>query len=93
MINLGTPDEPSVPAVRRYLRYFSDPKVIDVPSLVRWVIVHLYILPFHPKRSGRLYQKIWMLEGSPLLVYSAMLREHAEEALSDDFCGSWHALW
>ncbi|ABS77267.2 ferrochelatase [Coxiella burnetii] len=87
LINLGTPDEPSVPAVRRYLRQFlSDPKVIDVPSLMRWIIVHLCILPFRPKRSAKLYQKIWMPEGSPLLVYSEMLRERVGETLGDDFC-------
>lgn len=87
LINLGTPEAPTVPAVRRYLKQFLlDPKVIDLPVVVRWLIVHLLILPFRPKRSAELYQKIWTTEGSPLLVHSEALLSRVRERLGDGFC-------
>jgi ferrochelatase len=71
IVNLGTPDAPTVPAVRRYLREFlSDPMVIDIAPLARWLFLNLVILPFRPKVSAAAYAKVWMDEGSPLLVYS-----------------------
>ena len=70
-INLGTPDAPTRPAVRRYLREFlSDPLVIDVPWLVRMLLVYGVILPFRPAKTAQAYQAIWTERGSPLLAYS-----------------------
>ena len=71
LVNLGSPDSPSVPDVRRYLREFlMDGRVLDVNWLVRFCIVHFAILPSRPKQSAEAYQKIWMPAGSPLVVTS-----------------------
>ena len=74
LINLGTADSPTPGAVRAYLREFlMDPRVLDLPALRRWLIVHLFILPFRPRRSAEAYAKIWTPEGSPLLVHGRAL--------------------
>jgi ferrochelatase len=71
LVNLGSPDSPSVPDVRRYLREFlMDRRVLDVNWLLRFVIVHFAILPSRPKQSAHAYQTIWTPEGSPLIVTS-----------------------
>lgn len=60
LVNLGSPDSPSVPDVRRYLREFlMDGRVLDVNWLLRFCIVHFAILPFRPKQSAHAYQSIW----------------------------------
>jgi ferrochelatase len=67
--NVGTPDSPSVADVRKYLAVFlNDPRVIDLPTPLRWMLLNLIILPFRPSRSAHAYQQIWTPEGSPLLV-------------------------
>lgn len=69
LVNLGTPDSPAVPAVRRYLAEFlSDPRVVELPRPLWRLILHGIILRVRPRRSARLYQSIWTPEGSPLLV-------------------------
>src|SRR5215831_12000192 len=71
LVNLGSPDSPSVPDVRRYLREFlMDGRVLDVNWLVRFCIVHFAILPSRPKQSAHAYQSVWTPEGSPLIVIS-----------------------
>lgn len=72
LINLGTPDEPTTPAVRRYLREFlGDPRVLDINAVGRAALLHLVILPRRPKLSARAYRAIWDPErGSPLLYHS-----------------------
>ncbi len=71
LVNLGTPEAPSTPAVRRYLREFlSDPRVVEIPRLIWWPILNGPILLSRPARSARAYRSIWMDQGSPLLVYS-----------------------
>lgn len=71
LVNLGSPDSPSVPDVRRYLKQFlMDPRVIDSPWLVRKVVVGLFILPFRPRKAAAAYASIWTPEGSPLVVIS-----------------------
>src|SRR5260221_6265596 len=72
LINLGTPDAPTTAAVRRYLREFlSDPRVIDINPLGRWLLLNLVILPTRPAKSAHAYRAIWDAErGSPLLAYS-----------------------
>ena len=71
LVNLGSPDSPSVGDVRNYLREFlMDERVLDMPSLIRLGIVHLGILPNRAKQSAEAYQKIWTSEGSPLVVMS-----------------------
>ncbi len=74
--NLGSPDRPDVPAVRRYLNQFlMDPYVIQLPWLLRRLIVGLFVLPFRPKASAHAYQSVWWPEGSPLIVLSMRLLE------------------
>jgi len=71
LVNLGTPDEPTPRAVRRYLREFLwDPRVVEVPRPLWWLILHLAILPLRPRKTARKYAKIWTPDGSPLRVYT-----------------------
>jgi ferrochelatase len=71
LINTGSPDSPSIPDVRRYLREFlMDGRIIDLPLPVRAAVVYGCILPFRPRRSAEAYRQIWVAEGSPLVVTS-----------------------
>lgn len=71
LVNVGTPDEPTVPAVRRYLAEFlGDPAVIDLPAPARWMLLNLIILPFRTKKSTHAYQAVWTPQGSPLMIHS-----------------------
>ena len=70
--NLGTPDDATVPAVRRYLKQFlSDPRVVEIPRPIWWLILNGIILNLRPKKSAAKYASIWTLEGSPLKVHTA----------------------
>jgi len=74
LTNLGSPDNTGVPAVRRYLdQFLMDPYVIQLPWLLRRLIVSLLVLPTRPKASAHAYQSIWWEEGSPLIVLSERL--------------------
>jgi ferrochelatase len=85
LANLGTPDSPSVPDVRRYLREFlSDPLVIDLPAPLRWLLLNAVILPFRPRRSAHAYASIWTPEGSPLLVHGRALAKALGARLGPD---------
>lgn len=71
LCNLGTPDEPTAPALRRYLAEFlSDPRVVEIPKPLWWLILHGIILRVRPKKSAAKYASIWMKEGSPLRVWT-----------------------
>ncbi|MDY7540502.1 ferrochelatase [Undibacterium sp. RTI2.1] len=71
LINLGTPDAPTTSAVRRYLKEFlSDPRVVEVPRMIWWLILNLIILPFRSKQSAAKYASIWTKDGSPLKVHT-----------------------
>ncbi|WP_153108902.1 ferrochelatase [Propionivibrio limicola] len=71
LINLGTPDEPTTPAVRRYLKEFlADPRVVEIPKLLWWPILNGIILNLRPARSAKKYASVWMPEGSPLKVHT-----------------------
>ena len=86
LINLGTPDAPTTGAVRRYLREFlSDPRVIDINPLGRWLLLTLFILPKRPRVSAAAYQKIWTDRGSPLLVHSQELAHKVALELESEF--------
>lgn len=72
LVNLGTPDEPTPSAVRRYLAEFlADPRVVEIPRLLWWPILHGIILRTRPKVSAKKYASIWTAEGSPLAVWTA----------------------
>lgn len=86
IVNLGTPDDPSPAQVRRYLREFlNDPRVLDIPSLGRWLLLNLVILPFRPRKSAEAYAKIWSEGGSPLLVHTRAFTERLRALLSGEF--------
>ena len=86
LINLGSPDSPSVPDVRKYLREFlMDPCVLDAPWPVRAFIVHGCILPFRPKHSAEAYAQIWTPAGSPLIVTSRNVQRALQQRLGNDF--------
>lgn len=84
LLNLGTPDSASVPDVRRYLAEFlSDPRVIDIHPLARWLLLHAIILRFRPKRSAAAYSEVWTEQGSPLLVHGKDLTAAVQARLGD----------
>jgi ferrochelatase len=71
LCNLGTPDAPTAPAVRRYLAQFlSDPRVVEIPKALWWMILHGIILRVRPAKSAAKYATVWMPEGSPLKVWT-----------------------
>jgi len=81
LVNLGSPESPSVPDVRRYLNEFlMDKRVIDVPWLMRRFIVGM-ILINRPKESAHAYEKIWTKEGSPLVVISQNVQKQLQQRL------------
>jgi ferrochelatase len=83
LVNLGSPDSPSVADVRRYLREFlMDGRVLDAPWPVRFCVVHFAILPFRPKHSAEAYQKIWTPDGSPLVVTSRNVQAKLQQRVS-----------
>lgn len=70
-INLGTPDAPTAPATRRYLREFlSDPRVVEIPRPVWWLILNAFVLTTRPRQSAAKYATVWTAEGSPLAVHT-----------------------
>ncbi len=84
LVNLGTPDEPTAPALRRYLAEFlSDPRVVEIPRLVWWPILHGIILNTRPARSAAKYASIWTAEGSPLAVWTERLSRALGHALAE----------
>lgn len=86
LVNLGTPDAPSRPAVYRYLKQFLlDPRVIDYPWLPRNLLVRGIIAPFRSGSSAKLYKKLWTPEGSPLKVYGERLAQGVQQQLGDGF--------
>ncbi len=87
LVNLGTPDSPSVSDVRKYLNEFlMDPRVIDVNPVLRAFLVKGVIVPFRSPKSAKLYQKIWDDKtGSPLLHYSKLQHQLLKEELGDGY--------
>lgn len=84
LTNLGTPRAPTARALRKYLAEFlSDPRVIEVPKPIWWLILHGVILRTRPRRSAKLYAKIWTDEGSPLLRISGKQQQALQSALQD----------
>ncbi|MFW1676914.1 ferrochelatase [Pontibacter sp. JAM-7] len=80
--NLGTPDAADTPSLRRYLKQFlSDPRVVEVPRLLWWLILHGVILRIRPRRSAHAYQQVWTEQGSPLLIYTRSQAEKLHQSL------------
>ncbi len=84
LVNLGTPDDPSPKAVRRYLAEFlSDQRVVELPRLLWKPVLHSFILNIRPRQSARGYAKVWMDDGSPLDVYTRRQRDALRTRLGD----------
>ncbi len=84
LINVGTPEAPTAPALRRYLAQFlGDKRVIDYPRWFWWPLLHGLILNLRPSRSAKLYQNIWTEQGSPLLVIMHEQAEGLKQRLSE----------
>src|SRR5690349_25107705 len=82
LVNLGSPDSPSVPDVRRYLNEFlMDGRVIDTPWLMRRFVVGMILIK-RPVESGHAYEKIWTKDGSPLVVFSKNVRAGLQKRVS-----------
>jgi ferrochelatase len=86
LVNLGTPDAPTVPALKRYLTEFlSDPDVVTLPRLLWLPLLHLLVLRTRPAKSAEAYARIWTKEGSPLLLNSRALEAKLQVALRQRF--------
>lgn len=86
VVNLGTPDEPTVTAIRRYLAEFlSDPRVIEIPQILWQLILRLAVLPRRPKKLVPKYELVWLEEGAPLLVYSRRQAEGIQRQLREHY--------
>ena len=82
LVNLGTPEAPTTASVRRFLKQFlSDPRVVEIPRLLWWLILNGVILRIRPSRSAEAYRKVWTDEGSPLMLYSKQLAGLIREQL------------
>ena len=94
LVNLGTPDEPTAPAVRRYLAEFlADPRVVEIPKLIWMMILHGIILRVRPAKSAALYKQVWTEQGSPLMDITRRQTQklhsyfkQAGEEVSVEFC-------
>jgi ferrochelatase len=83
LVNLGTPKAPTADAVREYLAEFlSDPRVVELPRTLWWLVLHGYVLRTRPRRSAEAYAKIWTHEGSPLAIWSEQLRQATQAELT-----------
>ena len=92
-VNLGTPDTPTAPAVRRYLAEFlGDKRVVSIPSLIWKPLLHGVILPLRSRKSAEKYAQVWLPEGSPLAVYTARLAAAMDTRLSPDGITVRHAM-
>ncbi|PWJ38456.1 ferrochelatase [Sediminitomix flava] len=86
LVNLGTPDSPEVPDVRKYLREFlMDKRVIDISYWKRWMLVNMIIAPFRAPKSAKEYKKLWTENGSPLLYYGVKVKSLLQEQLGEEF--------
>jgi len=86
LVNLGTPDAPTTAAVRRYLgEFLADPRVVEIPRPIWWLILHGIILRIRPKRVAHAYASIWMDGGSPLMVYSQAIAERLRQRCAAAF--------
>ncbi len=91
LVNVGTPDEPTSAAVRRYLRQFLwDPRVVELPRPLWWLMLHGVVLRIRPARSARAYRKIWTEHGSPLLQHSKDIAAALQNQLSARVAGGVH---
>ena len=86
LINLGTPDSPSVKDVRKYLfEFLNDPRVIDIPAIARFFLVNFIIVPFRAPKSAKVYRDLWTEKGSPILLYGESAKTKLQEQLGEKY--------
>jgi ferrochelatase len=86
LMNVGSPDEPRIGSVYKYLTEFlNDKRVIDLPWLLRKFLVNFIIIPFRVKNSTRLYKLLWTKKGSPLIYHSFEMKEKLQVELGDNY--------
>jgi len=86
LVNLGTPDSPSVSDVRSYLSQFlNDPRVIDIPWLLRKILVNLIIVPFRAPKSAKIYKELWTEQGSPIITHGESVKHLLQEKLGEEY--------
>ena len=86
LVNLGTPERPVCPSLRKYLgEFLMDPRVIEIPKLLRLILVKGIIVNFRSHKSAATYREIWTDQGSPLLINSQKLSDKVSHALGDDY--------
>ena len=91
LVNIGTPDAPTPAAVRRYLRQFlGDPRVIEYPRVLWWLVLNFVVLLIRPPRSAHAYQQIWTERGSPLLLHSQDIVTAVQKRISARLSGTTH---
>lgn len=84
LVNLGSPASTKTSDVRRFLRAFlGDPRVVNIPRPIWWLILNCFILPFRPKKSAEAYKKIWHKDGSPLVLFTQSLSEKLAATIND----------
>jgi ferrochelatase len=90
LVNLGSPDAPDVPSVRRFLREFlSDPRVIEIPQWIWRPILNLLILNVRPRTTAANYAKVWLPDGSPITVYTRQQADALQARLGDAVQVDW----
>jgi ferrochelatase len=86
LINLGTPDSPSIKDVSKYLyEFLNDPRVIDIPAIARLLLINFIIIPFRVRNSAKIYKQLWTDKGSPILIYGKSVQEKLRQVLGDEF--------
>lgn len=86
LVNLGTPDSPAVPDVRKYLREFlMDGRVIDIPLIPRSLLVNGVIAPFRAPKSAKTYREVWTKNGSPLKYYGEVAERNLQKMLGENY--------
>ena len=86
LVNLGTPDSPQTPDVRKYLREFlMDKRVMDIPFLSRFILINFIIAPFRAPKSAEVYKALWEERGSPLKFYGEDVQKLLQQKLGNDY--------
>jgi protoporphyrin/coproporphyrin ferrochelatase len=86
LINLGTPNSPSVKDVRKYLfEFLNDPRVIDINPIGRLFLVNFIIVPFRAPKSAKIYKQLWTKDGSPILISGQSVKQKLQKELGDNF--------
>ena len=82
IINLGTPDNLELPSVKKYLKEFlSDSYVVDIPTIIRKILVNFIIVPFRSRKTQEAYKSIWTKNGSPLIINTNLIKEKLDQKI------------